>query len=678
MGVFYAHHKKIGKIRCQGLTLTKDMVLCHSRMHADLEKLVSAGKIPTDFAARLDQFSPGKYVMHQDLGVGKVAAWSLAKGKIKIDFEKGNEGKILGLKLAFNQLTPIPAGHFLITCFDDMEGCKKQATGKDTMLDFIRMVLTSNISLREGIDDVLPMQPEDLEKFLSDRIIDAADWKNWWEKARAAMRDNPSFRLPTKRGEAIVLRSATSPAEALLADYSDATSLESCVRILDQSRLEVLKGEYELVARLVKAMEEDIARGFTEPQHVLELVIIRDDILETVATTDEEKAAMDAALTAAGVESITTMADKLKSITSEELVGYIGELSALRQREVYEALPEAMGDSWLPYATNIFLFGGAKVTAPAADFIITKGAREQLFNDIANGISRQSLSPDVLIWICKERKGLAEEVVNKNLMPLGAAIMSAIERDSSEGGPNRALRLRNLLLDDKDLAPDLVSGLSELEARPFAKSLYDSSVLPDLDRNLLLANMMKVHPSLQEIALTRRGGKEKQTMFVSLRSYAARKAELEDIINVRLPKNKHDLEITRAEGDLRENGGYQDAKATQRVLLRRSEELSRLLAQADPTDFSNVDCSVTGMGTQVTFSAPKGRTVVYTILGAWDSVPEENIVAYSSKLGAKLLGHSVGDKLRLPLEMGGTPVMMTIKSIAPAPKELIFPDAEEA
>ncbi|MBR3903469.1 MAG: GreA/GreB family elongation factor [Akkermansia sp.] len=645
-------------------------------MHADLEKFVSAGKIPADFAARLNQFAPGKYVMHQDLGVGKVAAWSLAKNKIKIDFEKGNNGKILGLKLAFNQLTPIPTGHFLITCFDDPEGCQKQATDKDTMLDFIRMVLSSNISLREGIDDILPMQPEDLEKFLSGRVIAADEWKNWWEKARVAMRDNPSFRLPTKRGEAIVLRTATSPAEALLADYTDATSLESCVRILDQARLEVLKGEYELVAKLVKAMEEDIARGFTEPQHVLELIIIRDDVLEAIAQTDEDKAAMDAALTAAGVERITTMAEKLKTITSEELVSYIGELSATRQHEVYTALPEAMGDSWLPYATNIFLFGGSKATAPAADFIISKGAKDQLFSDIANGISRQSLSPDVLIWICKERKGVAADVVNKNLMPLGAAIMSAIERDSSEGGPNRALRLRNLLLDDKDLAPDLVSGLSELEARPFAKALYDSSVLPDLDRNLLLANMMKVHPSLQEIALTRRSSKEKQSMFVSLRSYAARKAELEDIINVRIPKNKHDLEITRAEGDLRENGGYQDAKATQRVLLRRSEELSRLLAQADPTDFSNVDCSVTSMGTQVTFSAPKNRTVVYTILGAWDSVPEENIVAYSSKLGAKLLGHSVGDKLRLPLEMGGTPVMMTVKSIEPAPKALIYPDNE--
>ena len=647
-------------------------------MHADLEKFVTAGKIPADFAARLNQFSPGKYVMHQDLGVGKVAAWSLAKSKIKIDFEKGNEGKIFGLKLAFNQLTPIPAGHFLITCFDDPAGCTRQAANKDTMLDFIRLVLTNNISLREGIDDVLPMQPEDLEKFLSDRVIPAANWKSWWETARSAMRDNPSFRLPTKRGEAIVLRKATSAAEALLDDYNDATSLESCVRILDQARLDILKGEYELAAKLVKAMEEDIARGFTEPQHVLELIIIRDSVLEAAAPSPEDKAAMDAALTEAGVETVTSMVDKIKNISSEELVGYIGELSAARQNAVYAALPEALGESWLPYATNIFLFGGAKVTAPAAEFIISKGAKEQLFNDLANGISRQSLSPEVLIWICKERKGVSAEVVSKNLMPLGAAIMNAIERDSSEGGPNRALRLRNLLLDDKELTPDLVNGLSELEARPFAKALYDSSVLPDLDRNLLLANMMKIHPSLQEIALNRRSSKEKQSMFVSLRSYAARKAELEDIINVRLPKNKHDLEITRAEGDLRENGGYQDARATQRVLLRRSEELSRMLAQADPTDFANVDCSTTGMGTQVTFAAPKGRTVVYTILGAWDSVPEENIVAYSSKLGAKLIGHSVGDKLRLPLEMGGTPVMMTIKSITPAPKELIFPDEEEA
>ncbi len=650
--------------------------ILYSRMHGDLEKLVNAGKIPADFAARLDKFSPANYVMHPEWGVGKVEAWSLAKQRVKINFEK-NPNYVMGLKLAFNQLTPVPAGHFLVTCFEDPAGCKAKAEGKETILEFIAFVLEHNYSLREGVEEVLEMLPDDLEKYLSGRIIEEENWKTWWEKARAAMRDDPRFRLPTRRGEAIVTREATSAAAALLADYTDATTLESCVRILDQARLEALNGEFEIAAKLVKAMEDDIERDRTEPQHVLELIIIRDGILEGTHGKDEAKQAeFDAALTGAGVEKLTTLADKLQTIPSEELVNYIGELSVARQNAVYTALPEAYPENWLTYTTNIFLFGGPKVTAAAADFIISKGAKEQLFSDIMNGISRQNLSPDVLIWVCKERNGLAKELVDKTKMALGAAIIATIEKDSADGGPNKALRLRNLLMDDKELAPDLVTGITELEARPFAKSLYDSSVLPDLDRNLLLANMMKVHPSLQEVVLTRVQVKEKQNLYVSLRSFAARKAEYEDIVNVRIPKNKHDLEITRAEGDLRENGGYQDAKATRQVLMRRSEELSRLLSQAEPTDFSNATCQQTGMGTEVHFETDKGQKVVYTILGAWDSEPEKNVVPYTSKLGAKLIGYKVGDSLRLPLELGGEQVKMTIKAIKPAPKELIFPDSE--
>lgn len=614
--------------------------------------------------------------MHQEWGVGKVEAWSLPKQKVKINFEK-QPSYVMGLKLAYNQLTPIPAEHFLIACYDDPKGCYEKAENKETILEFIEYVLTHNLSLREGIHEVLDMQPEDLEKFLSGRVIPEESWKNWWEKARVAMRDHPHFRLPTKKGEPICIREADSAAEAILADYTDANTLESCVRILDQAHMDALDGEFDIVARLVKAMEEDIEKDHSEPQHVLELIIIRDDILEAVTGKDlDKKAKMDAALTEHGVSNFTTLSDKLQSITSEELVTYIGDLSAARQEEVYAALPEAYPENWLAYTTNIFLFGGSKVTTPAAAFIFKKEAKEQLFADILSGISRQTLSPDVLLWICRERNGLAKEVVDKVKMPLGAAIINAIERDSAEGGPNRALRLRNLLIDDKTLAPDLVTGISEQEARPFAKALYDSSVLPELDRNLLLANMMKVHDGLKEIVLSRSKHKEKQTMFVSLRSFAERKAEYDELINVRIPKNKHDLEITRAEGDLRENGGYQDAKATRQVLMRRSVELSRLLSQAEPTDFRNPDCSVVCMGTQVTFETDKHVEVVYTILGAWDSIPEERVIAYSSKLGAKIVGHKVGDSLRLPMEVGGSQVKMTIKSIAPAPKELIYPEGE--
>lgn len=645
-------------------------------MNGDLEKYVKAGKMPLDFAQRLDKFSPGHYLLHSRLGVGKVKAWSLAAQKIQIDFEK-EANFTMGLKLAFNQLTIIPDGHFLITCYDNAEECKQRAEDKKEMLSFIRLVLSTNFSLREGADkEILPMLPEDLERFLSGRVIEASNWKTWWDRARTAMRDDPGYRLPTKRGEAIALRKAASAAEALLDDYMDAKTLATCVRILDLVRLDILTGEYEIVAKLLKAMVEDIEKDRSEPQHVLELIIIRDDIYNFIASSEEKKSLLDEALSAEGVTEFIALADKLKTVSSEDLVTYVGELSVPRQRLVYEALPQALGDNWLAYTTNIFLFGGSKTTVPVADFIIAKGEKEQLFADLLNGLSRQSLSADVLIWICREREGLAKELVDKSKMILGSAILNTIERDSLEGGPNRALRLRNLLIDDKSLAPDLIRDLSEHEARPFAKGLYDSSVLADLDRNLLLANMMKVHAGLQSVVLSRTKVKEKQTMYVSLRSFEARKAEYEDLINVRIPKNKHDLEITRAEGDLRENGGYQDAKATRQVLMRRSEELSRLMALAEATDFSDADTSRTCMGTAVTLRSEKGEEVVFTILGAWDSDPDKNIIPYSSRQGQKLCGLSVGDSLRFALVSGATPVKATVTAIEPANKEYIYPDAQ--
>ncbi len=626
-----------------------------------------------DFAARLNRFSPGKYVIHSEWGVGKVAAWSLSKQMIKIDFEK-KTNHVLGLRLAFNQLTPLPKDHFLVTCYENPEETRRLAEHKESMLEFIRFVLSHNYSLREGIDEVLLMQPEDLEKFLVGRIIDAPAWKGWWERARTAMRDDPGFRLPTKRGEPLALRSSNSAAEALLEDYTSANTLEACVRILDLVRLDVLEGEYELVAKLVKEMEKDIERDRAEPQHVLELIIIRNDIMKTFGSRPEAEEKINEALKAEGIGEPMTLADKLATIASEEIVRYIGELTAQRQRLVYDCLPSTLGESWIAYATNIFLFGGAKTIAPIAEFIIAKGEKEQLFADIINGIFRQSLSPDVLIWVCRERGELTKDVFEKNKVALGSAVLNAIERDSLEGGPNRALRLRNLLIDDKQLAPDLVKDLVEAEARPFAKALYDSSVLADLDRNLLLANMMKVHPGLQEVVLSRTKVKERQLTYVSLRSYAARKAEFDDLVNVRIPKNKRDLEVTRAEGDLRENGGYQDAKATRAILMRRSEELSRALAQATTTDFSDISLDKTGMGTRVHFVTKKGEEVVYTILGAWDSAPEERIISYSSRQGIKLSGHAVGESIRLVIESGKPAVSLKIVSIERAPAELIYPD----
>lgn len=626
-------------------------------MHADLDTLVEKGKIPIEFAERLDKFSPGKYVLHSLWGVGKVESWKIGKNEVVIDFEIQRHYP-MGLKLAYKQLTPIPEGHFLINCYDDRAACWDKAKNESAMLSYLRSVLEHNYSLREGADEVLPMSTDDLEKYLRGRVVPDTEWKSWWEKARAAMRNAPEFKLPMHRGDGIILRSADSAAAALLSDYKEAENLADCVRVFDAAKMDILKGHPQEAVQLAEAMEQDIKAGSEhETQAVLELILIRDEMIDAL-NADAKETVIDPS----GLISLT---DKLRDISSEKMTSFIGDISSARQQKIYAALPDAFDteSQWLAYATNIFLFGGPKAIGEAARFIIEKGGQEHLFADIQNGISRQSLMPDVLVWLCHERKGVAKPVFEKTKLLLGSAIINAIERDSAEGGPSKALRLRNMLVEDKELAPDLVTGVSEAEARPFAKSIYDSASLHDLDRGLLLANMMKVHPRLQEIALARTKVQEKQPLYVSLESFAKVKAEYEDIINVRIPQNKHDLAVTRAEGDLRENGGYQDAKATRQVLMRRSEELARNLAQAHPTDFKGIDASVSAMGTRMTVAVEGGGSITFTILGAWDSDPENHVVSYSSRMGKKLIGHKVGDSFRLPLQSGDAPAKLTVLKI---------------
>jgi transcription elongation GreA/GreB family factor len=44
-----------------------------------------------------------------------------------------------------------------------------------------------------------------------------------------------------------------------------------------------------------------------------------------------------------------------------------------------------------------------------------------------------------------------------------------------------------------------------------------------------------------------------------------------------------------------------------------------------------------------------GKTARYTLLGAWDSVPEQNVVSYKTPLGQALLGKKVGDTVSVKI-----------------------------
>ena len=58
-----------------------------------------------------------------------------------------------------------------------------------------------------------------------------------------------------------------------------------------------------------------------------------------------------------------------------------------------------------------------------------------------------------------------------------------------------------------------------------------------------------------------------------------------------------------------------------------------------------------GIGSVVTLvHIDSSRTQTYTILGAWDSDPERNILSYKTLLAQRLLGKKQGDRVKTPID----------------------------
>ena len=104
------------------------------------------------------------------------------------------------------------------------------------------------------------------------------------------------------------------------------------------------------------------------------------------------------------------------------------------------------------------------------------------------------------------------------------------------------------------------------------------------------------------------------------------------------------------------------AKQDQQVLLARRNMLEADLQRAQITDFKSAPVETAGIGSVVTLIDSDGREVTYTILGAWDSDPDNQIISYQTPLGKSLLGKGVGEQVKVKIE--NTENKLSISSIA--------------
>ena len=130
-------------------------------------------------------------------------------------------------------------------------------------------------------------------------------------------------------------------------------------------------------------------------------------------------------------------------------------------------------------------------------------------------------------------------------------------------------------------------------------------------------------------------------------------AEIQELVNVELPKAKDELVEARAKGDLSENFEYHAAKRAHGRLLGKIRFKQRVLEYARVLDTSVLDGDVVGLLRKVELTnLNTNATMTYTIVSPHEANLREGKLSIKSPIAEALVGKRKGDVVEAHVPVG--------------------------
>lgn len=420
-------------------------------MNSELQKLVTAAKLSSTDAEKLSKLEPSTACFHKSWGVGRIAEWDLLGDRVIIDFET-KAGHPMKLSFAADSLVSLPPEHILSRRVTDLETLQQMAKAEPCKLVELALQSSNN-----------KLHLDDLEKLLLPKIITVAAYKKWWDNAKKELKSFRHIVVPTKRADPLVMRDLSEkPGQIMIRNFLGAREL---------------RGKLSGIAAIVKDIDlfddpaSELQGVFLDVTHMarkswklqlretIQLVLTRDELVENL------KATLPAdAFTVH--EILRDARGQLAEAANALPVGLLGRF--------YRAFPVAFPEgAWVKDALGHLTRTGGRALEEITATMDANDTLDVLADFLKKAVRNRTLSADLMIWMCSERKGLAEPVFD---IDLGNAIISALEDDHAQGGPKKTARLNDAFADDKTLVGEMVADASEEDLRHFAKRILKTSV----------------------------------------------------------------------------------------------------------------------------------------------------------------------------------------------------------
>jgi transcription elongation factor GreA len=500
----------------------------------------------------------------------------------------------------------------------------------------------------------------DLERTIN-LLLGSVKGKKWWTATKKLLVKDPRVAVPNKKTEPYVLRDEpVKPEQEILQDFFD--EKRSKEKIILAEKLYDLASEKEDLQADLPQVLHDLTVALMEARNLSQADRLHGIWVRNNLARDVEE----------DVEKLEPTSASILHECEEDLPGLADQMPAKFHSRFLDLVTRVYPEKWKDIVLNLLHNTATKFSGETAHFLIDREESKLLIKSLSTTLDEQTLRASALLWMIKFRKlSKFESLLEKLMTPqLLTAVFSAIDYESLQNATTRRIPLAEILSDDKELLRDILTKGTAENAKDLAQALILNPGFEDLSKRSLLARFIKLHPEIQDL-LDDSGSSSSQvstvatddSLIVSQSSYDKKMADLDELNKEKIPANSQAIEAAREHGDLRENAEYHMAKDEQKVLLARQSELQTDLMRAKPTDFTDAPADAVGIGSIVNLSnTDSGESQKYTILGAWDSDPDENVLSYLTPLGQKLLGKKVDDLVETEIE--GTVTNWKIEGLA--------------
>ncbi|MGJ8651649.1 MAG: transcription elongation factor GreA [Opitutaceae bacterium] len=598
-------------------------------------KLVSA-------RAKLEAMSAGNYCLHRSWGFGKIVDYDEANDRIIIDFEDGKDGHSMAPAFCVDKLDILKPDDVLVRSRIEPDVIEEMI--KKRPADLICDILKAS--------DNQAMMTSEIERTLA-RVIGPIKYKKWWTATKKVLVVDPRVGAPIKKSDPYIYRDEpVKPEEEILEQFHGTKNSKQ--KILLGEKLYLLSEDISVVREEMPQILEELTDSIANAKSLsqadrLHGVWVRNnlarDLHEDVEILEPSSASI--------LDS---------TVDYSELAS---ELPATYFKRYLDLIRRTYPDKWQSMLEDLLRGSSGKFTSECINFMLENELNERISYCLDRWLKEQTIKGPLLFWVVKNRhskkySSIIEPLVTPRLL---ASMFYAIDYESLQNASTRRIPLADLLSDDTDLIPDLLAAANVETASDLAQTLLLNQGFEDLTKKSLLARFIKKFPTIQSLLAGEAAQtSEEDALIVSQESFNRAKEEYEELLAVKIPENKEAISVARDHGDLKENSEYKMARQDQDILLSRKNELEVDLSRARVTDFSEANTENVGIGSIVELKeGSTGKTDNYSILGAWDSDPENDILSYKTPLAQQLLGKEKGDTVTT--KIGGNEETWTILSI---------------